>query len=207
MEKQLPRTSTNNKKAKFSKDIQINLEKEDKFNSKLEIKTPKLKSANKIKFNCLEKLSKTKKQPLILITLITFLYLEFFYKISIFGLKNIFQPNTLILLLLLLPLSSIIATLGNITKSSKKNKVIYLSLISIITVFLSVALIFKKVFNTYFCLSLFGLSDQAIAFTGTAILEIFKNIFFIIGLFVPFILTLFFQKQINFHYLKKKKEP
>ena len=178
MEKQLLKKTTNHEKAKFSKDIQSNLEKESKFNSKTEIKMQKVKSANKIKFNGPEKLSKTKKQPLILITIITFLYLELFYKISIFGLKNIFQPNTLILLLLLLPISSIIATLGNITKSSKKNKVIYLSLISVITVFFNVALIFKKVFNTYFCLSLFGLSDQAIAFTGTAILEIFKNIFF-----------------------------
>ena len=60
MEKQLPKTSTNNKKAEFSKDIQINLEKEDKLNSKPEIKTPKLKSANKIKVNWLEKLSKLK---------------------------------------------------------------------------------------------------------------------------------------------------
>ena len=205
MEKPLLKKPTNHEKAKFSKDIQSNLEKEGKFNSKTEIKMQKVKSANKIKFNGLEKLSKTKKQPLILITLITFLYLELFYKISIFGLKNIFQPNTLILLLLLLPISSIIATLGNITKSSKKNKVIYLSLISVITVFFNVALIFKKVFNTYFCLSLFGLSDQAIAFTGTAILEIFKNIFSIIGLFVPFILTLIFQKHINFHYLTKKE--
>ena len=121
MEKQLLKKTTNHEKAKFSKDIQSNLEKEGKFNSKTEIKMQKVKSANKIKFNGLEKLSKTKKQPLILITLITFLYLELFYKISIFGLKNIFQPNTLILLILLLPISSIIATLGNITKISKKN--------------------------------------------------------------------------------------
>ena len=79
MEKQLPRTSTNNKKAKFSKDIQINLEKEDKFNSKLEIKTPKLKSANKIKFNCLEKLSETKKQPLILLLKDCFSLTKFYH--------------------------------------------------------------------------------------------------------------------------------
>ena len=59
MEKQLLKKTTNHEKAKFSKDIQSNLEKEGKFNSKTEIKIQKVKSANKIKFNGLEKLSKT----------------------------------------------------------------------------------------------------------------------------------------------------
>lgn len=151
------------------------------------------------------KSSKNANISLLVVTYLTFIYLELFYKINIFGLKNSLQPNILLLLLLLLPISSLVAILGNLTKSFKKNKIIYFSLIAMITIFFNVALIFKKVFNTYFCLSLFGLSDQAIAFTGTAILEILKNIIFIIGFFVPFILILIFQKHINFHYLNKKE--
>lgn len=171
----------------------------------LEETTKNINSSHKSNQISPSKLSKNANISLLVVTYLTFIYLELFYKINIFGLKNSLQPNILLLLLLLLPISSLVALLGNLTKSFKKNKIIYFSLIAMITIFFNVALIFKKVFNTYFCLSLFGLSDQAIAFTGTAILEILKNIFFIIGFFVPFILILIFQKHINFHYLNKKE--
>ena len=144
------------------------------------------------------------KIPLFIITYIIILYLEVFYKISIFGFSHLLKSNILVLFVLLLPISSIIAILGNLTKNTRRNKIIYFLLIAIITTFFSVALIFKKVFNTYFCLSLFGLTDQAIAFTGTAIIEVLKNIFYIICLFLPFIIVLLFNKNLNFYYLNKR---
>lgn len=152
---------------------------------------------NKFNFN--------KKIPVFIITYIILLYLEIFYKISIFGFSQPIKSNIFVLLLLLLPISSIIAILSNLTKNTRKNKIIYFFLVAIITIFFSVALIFKKVFNTYFCLSLFGLTDQAIAFTGTAILEILKNILYIVGLFLPFIIILIFNRNLNFSYLNKRE--
>ena len=145
-----------------------------------------------------------RKIPLFIITYIVLLYLEIFYKISIFGFSHLLKSNILVLFVLLLPISSIIAILSNLTKNTRSNKIIYFLLIAIITTFYSVALIFKKVFNTYFCLSLFGLTDQAIAFTGTAIIEVLKNIFYIICLFLPFIIVLLFNKNLNFYYLNKR---
>ena len=144
------------------------------------------------------------KIPLFIITYIVLLYLEIFYKISIYGFSHLLKSNILVLFVLLLPISSIIAILSNLTKNTRSNKIIYFLLIAIITTFYSVALIFKKVFNTYFCLSLFGLTDQAIAFTGTAIIEVLKNIFYIICLFLPFIIVLLFNKNLNFYYLNKR---
>ena len=145
-----------------------------------------------------------RKIPLFIITYIVLLYLEIFYKISIYGFSHLLKSNILVLFVLLLPISSIIAILSNLTKNTRSNKIIYFLLIAIITTFYSVALIFKKVFNTYFCLSLFGLTDQAIAFTGTAIIEVLKNIFYIICLFLPFIIVLLFNKNLNFYYLNKR---
>lgn len=145
-----------------------------------------------------------RKIPLFIITYIVLLYLEIFYKISIYGFSHLLKSNILVLFVLLLPISSIIAILSSLTKNTRSNKIIYFLLIAIITTFYSVALIFKKVFNTYFCLSLFGLTDQAIAFTGTAIIEVLKNIFYIICLFLPFIIVLLFNKNLNFYYLNKR---
>ena len=147
---------------------------------------------------------KKKKLSLLILTFLILVYLEIFYKITIFGISNILKTNTLILLILLLPISSIITSLATLTKSPKKNKIIYLIIIFLVTVFFNVALIFKKVFNTYFCLSLFGLTDQALAFTATAILEILKNIFYIIGLFLPLIITILISKYISFNRMDKK---
>lgn len=150
-----------------------------------------------------EKIKKNK-FSLLPTTFLIIAFLEIFYKISIFGFKNIFKTNTLILLILLLPISSIIATISTLTKSPKRNKIIYFTIIFLITIFFNIALIFKKVFNTYFCLSLFGLTDQAVAFTGTAIIEIFKNITHIIGLFIPFITIIVTNKYLSFNRLNKK---
>lgn len=206
-------------KEKLSKEPDLVLSKTDKENTNIkdkELAPIKAKEKNSEKYFQAEskvltqekslKQEKTKKNKpsLLITTFIILTYLETFYKITIFGINNVFKTNTLILLILLLPVSSIIATISTLTKSPKKNQIIYFILMFIVTVFFNVALIFKKVFNTYFCLSLFGLTDQAVAFTGTAIIEIFKNIAYIIGLFIPFIIAIFIRKSLSFNRLNRK---
>ena len=141
--------------------------------------------SSKIKSNMSKKveksnfiLTKFKMTPinLIFIMFLNLVSLEFLFKWLVFGFSSIFKINNLFLLIFLFPISGIIVFISNITKSSKKNKIIYFLILGLLTIWYAIALIFKKVFNTYFCLSLFGLSDQAIAFSQTAIIEILKNI-------------------------------
>ena len=152
-------------------------------------------------------LTKFKMTPinLIFITFLNLVSLEFLFKWLVFGFSSIFKINNLFLLIFLFPISGIIVFISNITKSSKKNKIIYFLILGLLTIWYAIALIFKKVFNTYFCLSLFGLSDQAIAFSQTAIIEILKNIIPLLILFLPFILSFLYSKYFDFSKPSNKK--
>lgn len=152
-------------------------------------------------------LTKFKMSPinLIFITFLNLVSLEFLFKWLVFGFSSIFKINNLFLLIFLFPISGIIVFISNITKSSKKNKIIYFLILGLLTIWYAIALIFKKVFNTYFCLSLFGLSDQAIAFSQTAIIEILKNIIPLLILFLPFILSFLSSKYFDFSKPSNKK--
>lgn len=152
-------------------------------------------------------LTKFKMTPinLIFITFLNLVSLEFLFKWLVFGFSSIFKINNLFLLIFLFPISGIIAFSSHITKSSKKNKIIYFLILGLLTIWYAIALIFKKVFNTYFCLSLFGLSDQAIAFSQTAIIEILKNIIPLLILFLPFILSFLYSKYFDFSKPSNKK--
>lgn len=142
---------------------------------------------------------------LIFITFLNLVSLEFLFKWLVFGFSSIFKINNLFLLIFLFPVSGIIVFISHITKSSKKNKIIYFLILGLLTIWYAIALIFKKVFNTYFCLSLFGLSDQAIAFSQTAIIEILKNIIPLLILFLPFILSFLYSKYFDFSKPNNKK--
>ncbi len=142
---------------------------------------------------------------LIFITFLNLVSLEFLFKWLVFGFSSIFKINNLFLLIFLFPISGIIVFISHITKSSKKNKIIYFLILGLLTIWYAIALIFKKVFNTYFCLSLFGLSDQAIAFSQTAIIEILKNIIPLLILFLPFILSFLYSKYFDFSKPNNKK--
>ena len=152
-------------------------------------------------------LTKFKMTPinLIFITFLNLVSLEFLFKWLVFGFSSIFKINNLFLLIFLFPISGIIVFISHITKSSMKNKIIYFLILGLLTIWYAIALIFKKVFNTYFCLSLFGLSDQAIAFSQTAIIEILKNIIPLLILFLPFILSFLYSKYFDFSKPNNKK--
>ena len=152
-------------------------------------------------------LTKFKMNPinLIFITFLNLVSLEFLFKWLVFGFSSIFKINNLFLLIFLFPVSGIIVFISHITKSSKKNKIIYFLILGLLTIWYAIALIFKKVFNTYFCLSLFGLSDQAIAFSQTAIIEILKNIIPLLILFLPLILSFLYSKYFDFSKPNNKK--
>lgn len=144
---------------------------------------------------------------LFLCSYLMFVYFEIVYKIFIFGFSNIFTLNTLIMIIFLLPISIIFTVLFKLFNNPKVNFWITLSLTIIITILFCTSFVFKEIYKTFFCLSVLSLSDQALAFTDTAILEISKRLFQILIFLVPIILLIVFRKKLNFRRIRKKDLP
>ncbi len=158
---------------------------------------------NEVKKTLETEFVKNNKINLSLITFGLLLYLEVAYKLIIFSGKNLFSVNTLVLVTFLGFISFIIGTLSKASKSSKKNKIIYFVIMFLIVCWFCISLVFKKVFNTFFCLSILTLSDQALAFSGTVIRETCKNIGSILVLLLPYLFVLKMNTNFDFKKLNK----
>lgn len=121
---------------------------------------------------------------------LSLIYLEVLFKILIFGFKGFFKGHILIMLIYLGILSAFLGLISQIAKNKKINFGVSLFILFFLGVWFSVSFVFKRIFNTFFCISLFGLSDQAIAFTNTAIIEILKNSYGIVLFMLPFLVML-----------------
>ena len=141
---------------------------------------------------------------LFLVIYLSLFYMELMFKLLTFGLTSIFNISVIKIAILLIPLSVFLTIICKLFKKKKINFIIYLIIFFIISAWFSGSFVFKKVFNTFFSISIFKLSDQALAFKGTVILEIIENIYGILLMFIPYILTIIFNKKINFHRINKK---
>ena len=141
---------------------------------------------------------------LFLVIYLSLFYMELMFKLLAFGLTSIFNISVIKIAILLIPLSVFLTIICKLFKKKKINFIIYLIIFFIISAWFSGSFVFKKVFNTFFSISIFKLSDQALAFKGTVILEIIENIYGILLMFIPYILTIIFNKKINFHRINKK---
>lgn len=141
---------------------------------------------------------------LFLVIYLSLFYMELMFKLLTFGLTSIFNISVIKIAILLVPLSVFLTIICKLFKKKKINFIIYLIIFFIISAWFSGSFVFKKVFNTFFSISIFKLSDQALAFKGTVILEIIENIYGILLMFIPYILTIIFNKKINFHRINKK---
>lgn len=92
-------------------------------------------------------LTKFKMTPinLIFIMFLNLVSLEFLFKWLVFGFSSIFKINNLFLLIFLFPISGIIVFISNITKSSKKNKIIYFLILGLLTIWYAIALILSLI--------------------------------------------------------------
>src|SRR5574344_972726 len=151
-----------------------------------------IKEAKKIRIN------------LFMVYFISLMYLELTFRLIIFEIADFFSLEFLYACSFNLILASIFSFFS-LLFHHKVNRRISLTILYLMGVWFSLQFFFKRVFNTFFSIYLFGIADQAIEFSGTAILEIFKNLPLIILLFLPYILTLIYKKDINFHHLKNMK--
>lgn len=136
--------------------------------------------------------------------LIILIYLEMVYKITIFGLSGI-NYQTLYMIAYLISISFVLSTITRLF-NERENKIVMSIILFMLGFWFSVEFVFKKIFDTFFCLALFSLSDQAVAFAGDAIKLIIINIYGVILLFIPFIVTFFLRKKhLILHKLGMKK--
>ena len=140
---------------------------------------------------------------LFLVIYFTLLYMELMFKILVFGISSIFSMSIFKIIIFLIPLSVLLTIMCKLFRKRKVNFIIYLVIFFIIGAWFSGSFVFKKVFNTFFSISIFKLSDQALAFKGTVVLEIIENIYGILLMFIPYILVIIFNKKINFHRIFK----
>lgn len=144
-----------------------------------------------------------KKVSVILIYLVSFIYMEFLYKIFIYD--NIFRMSLLNMLLFLIPLGLLSGIITKIFKESKWNKIIFFVILGVISVWFCAQYVVKDYFDFYISLSTFEVADQLGDFAGKGVIETLKRIPGIILFFLPFIISLIFNKRINFKQNKAKK--
>ena len=125
---------------------------------------------------------------------VSILFLEMFFKFSIF---NHLEVESIVnILLLVFGLSALLSIITNLF-SDKVNRVISAVLLFIIGVLFSVQMVFYSVFKTFFSFSILGLGDQLESFMGETVKAIIENGLYIIISVIPFILFLIFKRKIS----------
>ncbi len=144
-----------------------------------------------------------KKVQVFFIYLISFIFMEFLFKFLL--MDHVFAIANINMLLFLIPFSFLLSILTNLSKSEKANFIICLVILGLISVWFSAQYVFRDYFGFYISWGAFGLADQIGTFAGKGVVETLRRLPGIIGLFVPFILTIIFHKHINFRHSKWQK--
>lgn len=144
-----------------------------------------------------------KKVGLFLVYLVSFIYMEFLYKFFIYN--NYFRISLLNMFLFLIVFSLILTVLTKLFENEKNNKIVYIVIMGIISIWFCAEYVCKSYFDFYISLSTFEVADQLGEFMGKTILEIAKRIPGILLFFTPLILTLLFNKKIDFRHNSFKK--
>lgn len=140
-----------------------------------------------------------KKINLFLIYFVSFLYLEFLYRILLYSKVFIASNVTMVCFLAFLAMVFFL-----ITKifNEKGNKISFFILMFLICLWFSAQYVVKSFMDFYISFSILQIADQVGSFLGKAVLEVLKRIVGISFLFMPFILSIILRKRINF---KKRK--
>lgn len=144
-----------------------------------------------------------KKISVFLVYLVSFIYMEFLYKIFIYN--NIFRLSIINMILFLISFSLLMYVVTKLFKNSKTNKVVFIVIMSIIGIWFSAQYVVKGYFDFYISLSTFQVADQVGDFAGKAVIETLKRIPGIVMFFLPLILSLIFSKYIDFKQNKYQK--
>jgi lipoteichoic acid synthase len=147
----------------------------------------------------MKKKVKNKEIKLGLVFFLSIIYLEMVFHIATFGIANLFGFNFLYIILFSLIMALILNLICHMFHR-RTNYLLALTLITFLSCWFAMENVFHHIFNTFFTIHIFGVADQALSFSGTALLEIFKNLPVIFIFFIPYILIRIYKKQINFHH-------
>lgn len=143
-----------------------------------------------------------KKLYLFLFNLFALIFLELFFHFTTFSLYQL--SNIIIIILLLVPIT-ILNTLLLSLFNNKINFIIGCTIYSILGIYFSVQMVFKRVFESFFQISLISLGDQVLSFGKETILSILSNFHYIIIFFLPLIVFIFLRKKLHLQKLTFKK--
>ena len=126
---------------------------------------------------------------------LSLVFMELMFMVLSFPSINI--NSFLNIMLFMIPISIILTIITNLFKE-KTNKILTFIIFFILSFWYSLYYIFNAIFNTQFSLSVLKLSNQGLQFIDMGLKEIFKNIYGLLILFLPFILLIIFRKKFNF---------
>ena len=127
------------------------------------------------------------------------LFLEIVFRIVGIGSVSF---NIIYTFIYLVPVSFILVFLNRIfyEYGSVVNKII----LFLVSIYFSLEIVFKKIFNVYFSIRSAGLAGNVGSFIGETFKYIFNNFLYIVLMFIPFILVCVFGKYIKFNRISKK---
>lgn len=144
-----------------------------------------------------------KKLNLFFVFFISFIYMEFLYKILIY--HSIFRLSIINMLLFLIPLSIILAIICSLFKKKLINKTMFITVLCLIAIWFCAEYVVRSYFGFYLSFSTFKIADQVGDFIHQGVVEVLKRLPGIILFFVPVILSLIFGKHLNFEKYNLKK--
>lgn len=145
---------------------------------------------------------KNKNVNSLLVFFLTFCYLEILFKIIMH--YPLFSLNLINNILYMLFLTIVCKFLTSCFKR-KINMGIFYFLLSFFCLFYAVQVVVHNIFGFAFDFSLLGATDQIMRFTGDMFKLIFRNILYILVIFLPVILSAIFHKHIDCEQIVFKK--
>lgn len=142
-----------------------------------------------------------KKINLFIAYLASFIYMEFMYKLITHS--KVFQLSTVNALIFLLVFSLFISIISRLCKE-KINKIIYIVLMVLISVWFSAVYIVNSYFDLTLSLDTLLVADQTLSFLPKVLMEILKRFWAILIFFAPLVITLIFNKKISFKKIRLK---
>lgn len=132
------------------------------------------------------------------------LLLEFIYGILTF--ENFSRSSIINVILFMLPIAIIITIITSLFKE-KVNKIITYLIYGILGIWYNIYFVFEKIFDSFFSLSVFKLSDQGLKFASNGVFGVLKNIYGVLLLFLPLILIIVYSDRLCFKKMKLKEIP
>ena len=147
---------------------------------------------------------KKKKLNIFIVFVISIFYMEIVFHVTTFGIANVLSLKTLYSLLFAV-MTSMILCYVSLLGGKKHKKKVAISLILVLGLFYFGIYMFKSLFNTFFSFHLLGVSDQAAAFIGDALLEMLKRIPILLLFILPFIFVLIYKRNLSCERNKSKR--